>query len=76
MKDEKMIREEDLKGRTRRYALGMIRLYAGLPKTVEAQVIGKQFIRSGPQLVHNIEKHAVRNLTPISSARLKAAYKN
>ena len=32
----------DLRVRTKSFALRIIRLYASLPKTVEAQVIGKQ----------------------------------
>jgi len=38
---------KDLKDRTRDFALRMIRLYVALPKTTEAQVVGKQIIRSG-----------------------------
>ena len=38
---------EDLKQRTKRFALRVVRLYGALPKTVEAQVIGKQMLRSG-----------------------------
>ena len=49
MKDENM--EEsmplDLKVRTKQFALRIIRLYTSLPKTTEAQVIGKQVLRSG-----------------------------
>ena len=41
---------EDLKRRTRAFALRIIRLYGLLPKTVEAQVIGKQMLRSGPSV--------------------------
>ena len=37
----------DLKVRTRRFALRIIKLYAALPNTVEAQIIGKQLVRSG-----------------------------
>lgn len=37
----------DLKDRTRAYALRIIRLYGALPKKTEAQVIGKQMLRSG-----------------------------
>ena len=44
MKDEK---GSDLRGRTREFALRVIRLYGALPKTTEAQVIGKQLLRSG-----------------------------
>ena len=37
----------DLKMRTRQFALRIIRLFAALPKSVEAQVLGKQLLRSG-----------------------------
>ncbi len=33
--------------RTKAFALRIVRLYAALPKTTEAQVIGKQVLRSG-----------------------------
>ncbi|MDD5087591.1 MAG: four helix bundle protein, partial [bacterium] len=36
-----------LRERTRDYALRIIRLYGSLPKTTTAQVIGRQFLRSG-----------------------------
>ena len=44
MKDEKPI---DLKQRTKAFALRIIRLFAAIPNTTEAQVIGKQLLRSG-----------------------------
>jgi four helix bundle protein len=37
----------DLKTRTKEFALKIIRLSISLPNTKEAQVIGKQFLRSG-----------------------------
>ena len=37
----------DLKRRTKRWALAIIKLYSTLPRTTEAQVIGKQALRSG-----------------------------
>ena len=37
----------DLKVRTKDFALRIIRLYASLPKNTEAQVIGRQILRSG-----------------------------
>ena len=37
----------DLKMRTKKFALRIIRLYSAVPKTTEAQVIGKQLLRSG-----------------------------
>lgn len=36
-----------LRERTKQYALRIIRMYSALPKTVVAQVIGKQILRSG-----------------------------
>lgn len=39
--------KKDLKVRTKEFALRVIRLYTSLPKTNEAQVIGKQVLRSG-----------------------------
>ncbi len=40
----------DLKQRTKDFALRVIRLYAALPKTTEAQVLGKQLLRSGTSI--------------------------
>ncbi|HEX8735073.1 MAG TPA: four helix bundle protein [Pyrinomonadaceae bacterium] len=37
----------DLKTRTKSFALRIIRLYKALPNSVEAQIIGKQILRSG-----------------------------
>jgi four helix bundle protein len=41
------MKEFDLKLRTKKYALRIIKLYASLPRTVPAQVIGKQMVKSG-----------------------------
>jgi four helix bundle protein len=38
---------KDLEIRTKDFALRVIRLYCALPKTTEAQVLGKQLLRSG-----------------------------
>jgi len=37
----------DLLVRTKEFALRVVRLYSALPKTTEAQVMGKQVLRSG-----------------------------
>jgi four helix bundle protein len=37
----------ELKTRTKEFALAVIKLYATLPKRTEAQVIGRQLLRSG-----------------------------
>ena len=39
--------KSDLIARTKAFALSIIRLYSSVPKTVEAQVLGKQMLRSG-----------------------------
>lgn len=41
------IEPEDLRVRTKRFALRIIKLYQALPQTTEAQIIGKQMLRSG-----------------------------
>lgn len=45
--------EKDLRDRTKRFALQIVRMFAALPKTVEAQVIGKQILRSGTSVGAN-----------------------
>jgi four helix bundle protein len=40
-------RSTNLVDRTKAFALRIIRLYAALPKTMPAQIIGKQLLRSG-----------------------------
>jgi len=40
-------KEWDLRARTKAFALRIIRLYVSLPKTTEAQVIGRQVLKSG-----------------------------
>jgi four helix bundle protein len=47
MKDEGGKSPTDLKARTKGFALRIIRMYVALPKSVEAQVIGKQVLRCG-----------------------------
>ena len=40
-------RGADLEGRTKRFAIAIIRLYSRLARSTEAQVIGRQILRSG-----------------------------
>jgi len=44
---------QPLRDRTKAYALRVIKLYGALPKTTEAQVIGKQLLRSGTSVGAN-----------------------
>ncbi len=44
---------DELKNRTKAFALRIIRLYQALPKTNESQIIGKQLLRSGTSVAAN-----------------------
>jgi len=44
---------QDLRTRTTDFALRIIRLYSSLPKTTEAQTLGKQVLRSGTSVGAN-----------------------
>lgn len=57
---------EDLRQRTKTFALRVIKLYAALPKSTEGQVLGKQLLRSGTSVGAHY-REAVR-------ARSKAEY--
>ena len=39
--------KEDLRARTKKFALQIIQIYSLLPKTTVAQILGKQLLRSG-----------------------------
>lgn len=45
--------ENDLRERTKQFALRVIHLYAALPDKAEAQVIGRQVLRSGTSVGAN-----------------------
>ena len=45
--------EPDLRERTKRFALRIIRMFSALPKTTEAQVLGKHVLRSGTSVGAN-----------------------
>jgi four helix bundle protein len=48
MNDERGVsKKHDLRMRTRSFALSIVRLYTSLPKAAEAQILGKQLLRSG-----------------------------
>ena len=48
-----MGRDYELRDRTKQFALRIIRLFGALPKTTEAQTIGKQLLRSGTSVAAN-----------------------
>jgi four helix bundle protein len=47
MNREEGKKPEDLKMRTKAFALRVVRLYVALPKSEEAQVLGRQVLKSG-----------------------------
>jgi four helix bundle protein len=47
MKDNTRDAPRDLRERTTEFALRIVRMYCALPKSTEAQVLGKQVLRSG-----------------------------
>jgi len=46
-------RATELKTRTKRYAIRIVRLYRSLPRSTDAQVLGKQLLRSGTSVAAN-----------------------
>jgi len=53
---------QDLRTRTADFALRIVKLYVGLPKTTEAQVLGKQVLRSGTSIgAHYREGHRAKS---------------
>ena len=44
---------EQLRDRTKAFAIRIVRLYRSLPKSAEAQVLGKQLLRSGTSVAAN-----------------------
>jgi four helix bundle protein len=52
--------EQDLRDRTKAFALRIVRMFSALPKTTEAQVLAKQLLRSGTQSALIIEKRFAR----------------
>ena len=45
--------KRDLQQRTKRFALSVIRTFSRIPKSTEAQVLGKQLLRSGTSVGAN-----------------------
>jgi four helix bundle protein len=44
---------EELRDRTKSFALRVVKVYRSLPRTADAQVIGKQLLRSGTSVAAN-----------------------
>jgi len=48
-----MTKQEELRNRTKKFTLRIVRMFQKLPKTVEAQVMGKQVLRSASSVGAN-----------------------
>ena len=48
-----MSQPEDLRERTKQFAIRVIRLFRALPRSSDAQVLGKQLLRSGTSVAAN-----------------------
>ncbi len=48
-----MTKQEELKNRSKQFAIRIIKLFRALPKTDDARVIGKQVLRSGTSVGAN-----------------------
>lgn len=44
---------DELKGRSKRFALAIIKLFRDLPRTEEARILGRQLLRSGTSVAAN-----------------------
>ena len=54
----------DLSARTKLFALRVIRVYTGLPRSTEAQILGKQLLRSGTSVGANYREANRARSTP------------
>src|SRR3984957_6694721 len=62
MNEKEQTERVDLRVRTKQFALRVIRLFSALPKRIEAEVIGKQVLRSGTSVGANFrEAHRARS---------------
>lgn len=56
--------ENDLRDRTKEFALRVVRMFAKLPRSFEAQHLGKQVLRSGTSVGANYrEAHRARSFS-------------
>jgi hypothetical protein len=65
--------ENDLRNRTKAFALRIARMFSELPKTMEAQVLGKQLLRSGTSSALTIEKRLLVTCAPARAPATLAA---
>ena len=65
--------KSDLRHRTKDFALRIIRLYAALPKKSEAEVMGKQMLRSGTSVGAHYREALRAKSTPDFISKMEGA---
>ena len=70
------MKEFDLQHGTKLFALRIIKLFTSLPKSTEAQVIGKQILRSGTSVGAQYRKRVVQGRILSLLVRFRAVYKS
>lgn len=48
-----MYKSQELKSRTKQFAIRIVKLFRSLPRTEEARIIGRQMLRSGTSVAAN-----------------------
>jgi len=61
---------EEIRDRTKKFAIRIVRLFRALPKSTEAQVMGKQLLRSGTSVAANYRAVCRARSTPEFIARI------
>jgi four helix bundle protein len=62
MGEDQRVERVDLRVRTKQFALRVVRLFSALPRRAEADVIGRQLLRSGTSVGANFrEAHRARS---------------
>jgi len=64
---------ENLRDRTTRFALRIVRMYSALPSTVPAQVMGKQILRSGTSIGAQYREADRARSTPEFISKMESA---
>jgi len=63
-------KQEELRTNTKRFALRIIRLFQSLPRSPEAQIVGKQLLRSGTSVGANYRAAGRARSTAEFSAKI------
>jgi four helix bundle protein len=61
---------EEIRDRTKKFAIRIVRLFRALPRTTEAQVMGKQLLRRGTSVAANYRAVCRARSTPEFIARI------